>query len=484
MVDIEAGSKKLCNIEKINVLLGKNGCGKSRFFREVEEKLRTDNDFGKISYIPPERGGQLTFNPTVEKNISTNPNWQRRQRRTNRVGDFRQQTISQYRNLEKLSLRELEQDDEIRNSSYTFDEEVDRINKLLDQIKIVREDEDFSIYDNSGESDERESGQISSGESELITLAIEILVFAKQINEDKENILFLDEPDVHIHPDLQERICSFIIDLVKEHDFRVFIATHSTAILGSVSDYKKSKVCFMNYGDETLNFECIDEVYRKILPVFGAHPLSNIFNQDPILLVDGEDDVRIWQQAIRSSEGEINLFPISVNGTSYFSDFEDKVQDILKSIYDDPLGFSLRDKDEQEGELDDLSPIKRFRLNCKEAENLLISDEVLTQLDTNWSQLREGIEKWLNENEGHNHHDTMRSFEQSSFDRKGFKIKEIRNDIMGIIGDNRPWEVAVGQAISGILTGSLEIENTENSLVAYLSEQFLSEIHPSFSPNH
>jgi len=58
----------------------------------------------------------------------------------------------------------------------------------------------------------------------------------------------------------------------------------------------------MRPGDTDLQFAPIDDGLRKVLPVFGAHPLSNIFNQAPVLLLEGDDDERIWQQAVRSSQ--------------------------------------------------------------------------------------------------------------------------------------------------------------------------------------
>ncbi|MFZ5500605.1 MAG: hypothetical protein ACOY58_01655, partial [Candidatus Micrarchaeota archaeon] len=70
---------------------------------------------------------------------------------------------------------------------------------------------------------------------------------------------------------------------------------------------------FFTVEDELeFDFRAISDLYRKILPVFGAHPLSNVFNRAPILLVEGEDDERIWQQAVRTARGRLKLFPCSV----------------------------------------------------------------------------------------------------------------------------------------------------------------------------
>ena len=63
---------------------------------------------------------------------------------------------------------------------------------------------------------ELKAADISSGESVLISLAIECLIFCKEYVSDKQNILLLDEPDVHLHPDLQFKLMQFLQKLVEE----------------------------------------------------------------------------------------------------------------------------------------------------------------------------------------------------------------------------------------------------------------------------
>jgi predicted ATPase len=59
-MDIEAGGQKLSNLAKINVLLGKNGSGKSTVLRSLEQNGPSLPAFGMARYITPERGGQLS----------------------------------------------------------------------------------------------------------------------------------------------------------------------------------------------------------------------------------------------------------------------------------------------------------------------------------------------------------------------------------------------------------------------------------------
>jgi ABC-type Mn2+/Zn2+ transport system ATPase subunit len=63
----------LRNLDKINVLLGKNGCGKSSVLREVQEFVSHSGDWAATRYITPERGGALIYEPGIEHASTQNP---------------------------------------------------------------------------------------------------------------------------------------------------------------------------------------------------------------------------------------------------------------------------------------------------------------------------------------------------------------------------------------------------------------------------
>ena len=65
----------LKNLNKINILLGKNGCGKSFLLRQVEQGLGGKGDhYGKTKYITPERGGSLVYDAGIEQNTISSSN--------------------------------------------------------------------------------------------------------------------------------------------------------------------------------------------------------------------------------------------------------------------------------------------------------------------------------------------------------------------------------------------------------------------------
>jgi len=459
------------NLDKINVVLGKNGCGKSTALKEVQRAI--ENDDGLTKYITPERGGALKYEPGIEQNTASSPQWLPNQLRKNQFVQFKQQTVLQFRKLELLSLREIEQNPDIRNDhTYTFQSIVDSINTLLDNIEIRREDSDFNIYSKS-DSAGIEPDSISSGESELIALGIECLVFAKQSSVDNDNILFLDEPDAHLHPDLQVRLALFLKSLVEENNFRAILATHSTSFLAAFESYPNVSIEFMTSGQKTIDFKKVSDTYRRVLPIFGAHPLSNLFNEAPIILVEGEDDERIWQQAIRTSQGALKLYPCAVDSIDNLNEYEVQVSQIVNSIYDSAKAYSLRDRDDGDEEINDTPPVIRMRLSCRAAENLLLSDEVLQRLNTNWDELKAKIEAWIGNNKTHSHFSVMKDFKDSGFNRKSFNLKKIRNDLMGIIESSKPWEVVVGQAIAH---NTYIGQPSEDSLQDYLGEKLVCNV--------
>lgn len=460
----------LRNLGKINFLIGKNGCGKSTILREVEKVLNEETGMGRVKYITPERGGRLLYNPSIEQNIVSDLNWLPSVLRKNQYDQFKASSIVQYRKLELLTLREIEQEKEIReNLEITFQTTINKVNALLDNIEIKREGVSFSIYQ-KGSDKKIEPDQISSGESELISLGIECLVFEKDCAKGKENILFLDEPDVHLHPDLQARLSLFLQDLLRTNKFRIVIASHSTALLGALGEYPDVSIEFISNGQKEIRFKKISDVYRKILPVFGAHPLSNIFNEAPIFLVEGEDDERVWQQAVRTAQGKIKIYPCSVDTISKLNEYEEEVIKIINSVYDRAKAYSLRDKDDiAVEEIQDKPPVIRFRLSCRAAENLLLSDDVLKLLVIEWDDLKERISRWIDSNPDHSHFSVMKSFSDKGFPRKSFNIKKIRNDLMGIIGSDKPWEVAVGQVI-----GKKDFLDSDNSIKNYLGDKIIN----------
>lgn len=473
-VDISVGRYALSNLGGMNVILGKNGCGKSTLLKTLDSSLEADEAYSKVQYITPERGGALIYDSSVEQNTNSSPEWLNQSRRVNQFQLFKNQTVIQYRVLETQVLREFERAHEAGETPKGFNDTVDLINSLLDNVQIDRGSGPIFTIRNKASGAYLAATEISSGESELISLAIECLVFFANVTVGSSNVLLLDEPDVHLHPDLQARFMRFLQELMSRTPFTVIMATHSTAMLGGSSDGADCSVALMRAGETALHFEPVGSVYRAILPVFGAHPLSNVFNETPILIVEGGDDVRIWQQAIRTSSGSIRLFPVECGGLPYMSEYEGHVKRVADAVYDQPRAFSLRDRDDNPEQIDDLPPLTRLRLSCRAAENMLLCDEVLAVAGTTWAEVQRKIEEWIVAGISHPRRTQIEKFRNDGYQRKDGDLKELRMILVGeMIASTKPWEVLVGQAI-----GNLRLGNGPNSLRHYLGEKTVSSLLP------
>src|SRR5690606_16276867 len=137
---------QLIQNSRFTILLGKNGSGKSTRLREIGNSVRQ-----KFKYISPERGGTLVYEPGIDQTMAQNENWLFDSRSRNRLENFRQQSAAQFRNLEMLILREIEQNLTKRNDhSYKFDSILNEINTLLPAIKLVRSDRGFRVESKLG----------------------------------------------------------------------------------------------------------------------------------------------------------------------------------------------------------------------------------------------------------------------------------------------------------------------------------------------
>jgi energy-coupling factor transporter ATP-binding protein EcfA2 len=448
MDNLLVGPFKLFGLSRVNVVLGKNGCGKTLLLQGLEAAMPPE-EFGSKRYVTPERGGFLTYEPSIEGSINTSANWIADTRRVNQFAQFKQQSVTQFRRLELAYLRAHEGVDVA-----DFEPYISRINDLLDNIEVVRPSPNEPAFTLRSKvtGDVLMPQQISSGESELISLAIEVMMFAEETIPGRPNVLLLDEPDVHLHPDLQDRLARFIGDVAKEKNFTVLIATHSTALLSGLRPFPEAAVAFMQTGDKVLHFERIEEVHKRVLPVFGAHPLSNVFNETPILVVEGEDDVRVWQAAIRSSGGDLAIYPVHCDGLPKMNEFETAVGRIVGAVYDNGVAYSLRDGDGIEEPMADLPSVIRMRLSCRTVENLILADEVLASTGIDWPTLVSRMNAWIAANGNHEAHDAMQKFKKTGFDRMNSDVKQLRNLIVGeFIDSSKPWEVLVGRVLGTVV---------------------------------
>ncbi len=459
----------LHHMNRINVILGRNGSGKSRFLRALDEHMAGKTDY-RVRYVTPERSGIFQREPSTESNMR-NPQWTMQTRRSNQTSNFKSMSHVYLRNAENAYLRKLQNSD-ARGRSFQTDC-LDPISRLLNNVSIEQDDPDFIFRSSNGNLVSPD--QLSSGESETIALASEVLHFFRTIDISKLNVLLLDEPDVHQHPDLQARFGLYLLDqlgsLEKEQQAKVVIciATHSTPLVCALASSDHTAIGTKEFDSDTVALAPLSDHIKKVAPFFG-HPLSLSLSRDPMLILEGEDDERVWQQAARSSQGRVRIFPVLAHSVNQQSELESFSGPMLTALYDKPVAYSLRDGDGTTAALAKVGPVIRFRLQCYAIENALVTTECLVKLGIDWAKFQKLAASWIEENKGHEDVALLKELTASGDRLRHKKIKDIRQLVVSIAGSTKPWEVIVGQALA------TTIETASNpadpfALLAFIGEE-------------
>lgn len=477
--ELKGRTAHLTGLSNINLIMGRNGAGKSRFLRNIEESCNEDKQRFYVRYVSPERAGSFKRDGNVLTNISNNPNWLREARAVNQANNFKSASAMLFREAETLYLRRLASVPEIRmDPTRNFEtDRLSKINQLLTNISLEMGNVDFefrSLTDGQAITPD----QISSGESEAVALAAEILYFFDTIDPQKFNLLILDEPDVHLHPDLQARLGKLIIGMFDEFKniadvISVCVATHSSPLVCSLADSDYVSIGTKSFALDVVELKPTTAQLRKISPFFG-HPLSLSLSEDAALILEGEDDERVWQQAARTSQGRIKVFPVLAGSVDQQGELETLCVDLLSTLYDDPVAFSLRDGDGVIGQpLEHRLPIKRYRLQCYAIENALLTDPCLAVMGTTWERFVLAARTWLAENSTHTDIALVEELIGSDDRLRHKKIKRIRQLICSIVGCKKPWEVVVGQGIGALTRNDLE---NSSILVDFLGSAMVNDI--------
>jgi ABC-type branched-subunit amino acid transport system ATPase component len=477
--ELKGQNAQLIGLNNINVIMGRNGAGKSRFLRDIEDVTSRSKQLYYVRYVSPERAGSFQRDGNVLTNMSSNPDWLRQTRAVNQASNFKAASAMLFREAEVLYLRRLASTPEIRMDP-TRNFAVDRlgkVNQLLTNIELVMGNADFEFRSlASGET--ISPNAISSGESEAVALAAEILYFFDTIDPAKFNVLLLDEPDVHLHPDLQARLGKLIIAMLEEfadkaESIAVCLSTHSAPLVCSLADSKYVSIGTKSFEVNSVTLKPTSDQLRKVAPFFG-HPLSLSLNEDAALILEGEDDERVWQQAARTSQGRIKVFPVLAGSVDQQGELETFCVDLLATLYDSPIAFSLRDGDGVVNEpLEHNLPLKRYRLDCYAIENTLLTDPCLAVMNTSWDDFVGKAAAWIAANPDHADIEMLQQVTESDDRFRHTKIKKIRQLICAVLDCRKPWEVVVGQAIGALTKNDL---TNSNMLIDFLGIEMVGDV--------
>ena len=253
------GQWVLQKLTDVTVLFGKNGSGKSLLLRAWR-----DQNHDRTHYVAPERTGELAFNPKLMQQ-QLEGQGRREVSSRNVVPNYREQVISR---IQTYFLRR----GEMRDS--TPPGHPSELEELLSQlvpdftVTIHARNPPYQIIRLSNGEKIGSVDSLSSGEAQLFTVALDILTMAAiwELEGRHDRILLIDEPDAHIHPDLQVRLADFLLTVCRKFDLQIVVATHSTTLLSALGQFggTSTSVIYLDRHEKQLTAQVFDALHREI----------------------------------------------------------------------------------------------------------------------------------------------------------------------------------------------------------------------------
>jgi predicted ATPase len=376
----------LSNLTDVNVIFGKNSSGKSLLLRALWDELK-----GHSQYISPERAGEVSYQQgIVDEELQESSRGSQR-RGKNQASRFRQESISR---LGALKMRIGDIAGRAENTPDILGKIERDLASLIPEFKfsIIKETPYFKLERYDYKSDQItpvKSQDLSSGETEMLTLALDLLTMCNlwELEEQPQRILLIDEPDPHLHPDLQLSLAEFVVRLGRDYNIQIFIATHSTTLLTGLGQQRNSGVgvIYLNNAQEQQKLIKFDEYFQELSICLGGHALMGPLFNAPLLLVEGDDDYQIWSHLPRNPNYGKALAVIPCGGDKIIQ-YQITLEKLFASLRngESPIGYALIDGDKSLPTNLSQNHIKFLQLQCHEAENLYLTDEVLKKLDYTW----------------------------------------------------------------------------------------------------
>lgn len=455
----------LKNLKALTVILGKNGSGKSLLLRAWR-----DQDAEHIHYIIPERTGEITFEPGyLAEQMNGNGRSQRSQ--GNSFNNYRQVVITRIQSYFMAR-------GNVRNGTLPGDPKdlEDLLSKLIPdfQIELTTDNPPYSL-ERLGQSEKITGiGQLSSGEAQLLTVALDVLTVAAMwdLKNSDKRIILVDEPDAHIHPDLQVRFADFLVEVSKKYKIQIVVATHSTTLLSAIGQFGSDNSCVLHLRKEISEFpaEPFNAVLKEISACLGGHALMGPLFGVPLLLVEGDDDYRIWSQIPRHHKVSFSVIPC---GGDEIKKYQKSLEKVFSSLRNEKSisGYALLDGDKTIPVPSPEVPqdyIKFMGLQCHESENLYLADEVLITLGFTWDQ---AADKIIAEAENYGQKAGFLK-EAKSWDRKNDDIKSVIEEISKILDPkNVHWTIRVAKKIGE--------EKPQGQLLDFLGNDVVNSLWPT-----
>lgn len=445
------GQWSLRGLNAINVVLGRNGSGKSQLLRALRDVSPVASH-----YVVPERTGEIQFEAGLMVEV-VDPARRQNRSRGNFSSNYRQEVVTRIqgyytkRGTKKASDINHDPEDLLRTLGLILPDFTVRVKSESPFYELIRLKDGSAVTSVSN---------LSSGESQLLSLGMDVLTIVGMWELDcvAQRMLLVDEPDAHIHPDLQIKFADFLCHVEREFGVQIFVATHSTTLLSGIGQFAGAKLSVVYLAPDRVDLQAenFSSVTKELSALLGGHLLMGPLFAAPVLLVEGDDDYRVWLQVARSGQTDICVLPC--NGDE-IRRYQRTLERMFAALSENTQlrGVALLDGDKALPQPNETSPqnyVRFARLECHETENLYLADEVLAELG--YASWPDALAKVIAsaDNFGNKSH-MLKSLEH--VDRRTGDVKAVINELAEILDPKKLlWTVRLGKFIGRARpTGSL-----------------------------
>lgn len=239
--------------------------------------------------------------------------------------------------------------------------------------------------------------------------------------------------------------------MAARYKLQVIVATHSTSLLAAIGQFGAdfASVIYLDRIRSEFRAERFTDVMKEMAACLGGHALIGPLFGAPLLLVEGDDDYRIWSQIPRHHAVNFSVIPSNGDQIHHYQRTLEKLFGSLREI-ESVAGYALLDGDKPKPQSSPQSPqnhIRYIQLACHESENLYITDEVLGLLGITWP---DAVAKVVAQADNFGQKATQLKA-IAGIDRQKGDLKDVINQLVEILDPKKvPWTHRVAQAIGRV----------------------------------
>lgn len=189
-------------------------------------------------------------------------------------------------------------------------------NSSNEPVPVIRIDEKHSSN--------IELDELSSGSKEILLLVTELIMSKSDMP-----LVFLEEPELHLHPDAERRILQELKSIVEKNGPQIIITTHSDVFVDNVS----VEDIFLIKRDDYTSIETVSDAGYALAE--AGHSKSHYLQADRVVFVEGRSDKVIlenWADTIGCSFERNGVVVRVYGGDDIFEDqnpYAEAIPDML-----------------------------------------------------------------------------------------------------------------------------------------------------------